>query len=335
MLWPKAGQVRAWALSAVTMLAWLAPSSVYAARALEQAEQLVAASLRGDVEQAELHEAVTEWDRQRAPNQEQPDDGLQIKYMLSHWREITQKRLVAMAEQAADTESFGAAIEGLDRLQRVLEPRDIQRLWMSFKKIGLRGDSRSTEQMAMVLANHGDPRAVHRVLKRLGHAAAHRRAGPRAMPGVVPILPHALWRTGRRGIRGAKMADYDIDDLALHYRGLQLRPGDMLLVDSTNRADGLFNSFSQPRSHFTHCAMVAFVDHPKTGKRVPVAFEVHMGGLRVIPLHRYLSPSFSAYAEVYRPALGGFIGCMWPLGTVDYRLDALLGLGSIRHHFLP
>ena len=238
-----------------------------------------------------------------SPHTYDPRDLVDTKYALSHWRAVTQERLLDSVNAADSPAEYADALQRLNQLNRtVLDSRVVVDLAARYERLSAR-HGRSNELrglLAVTLATHGDPRAVGPVLEKIADPVALRLAGPKPFVDLKPVDPHRKWRAdGWRTVPG--MANYEITHGSVQYRGLQLRTGDILLVDSGQRGGGIYTSFSYPRSNFTHSATVVLLDDQKEANRtIPAVFEMHMGGLRVVPLKRFLSPDFTAYAEAYR-----------------------------------
>lgn len=83
------------------------------------------------------------------------------------------------------------------------------------------------------------------------------------------------------------------------YRGLEFRPGDVLLSNVNLDGNGLYTTLADPKTFCSHSALFAILEHD--GRRFPSVLETYEKGVRPVPLNVFLNPRFSAYTEVYRP----------------------------------
>jgi len=82
------------------------------------------------------------------------------------------------------------------------------------------------------------------------------------------------------------------------YRGLLLKPGDILLSDLSHGASGLISHLCEPRPHFAH---FAFFFVRQNGKRVkPAVMEFFRSGVRVVRPSVFFSFRHTSYVEAYR-----------------------------------
>ncbi len=218
------------------------------------------------------------------------DEWARIKYLLSHWREETRAYLV---QRAAGPHSE-AALDALERLGALIPQADVEKLaammtWVSEEK---------AKQIAYVIAQNGEPESARAALR--GYPQFQRFTDPATQVKMGPIDP-SFYRYGLGWLKDAWEKDYEWseDGKSVKIRGQWVQAGDSLLVDLAMPFDGINTSFAEPRTNFTHNAVVVFLEYG--GRKIPAVFEIHSVGLRIVPLARYLSPEFVYYAEVYRP----------------------------------
>lgn len=104
--------------------------------------------------------------------------------------------------------------------------------------------------------------------------------------------------TFERWSKNSEFSNYKISGNNISFRGLELRPGDILMVSPTLETGGLFTVFSTPDSFSAHVAFIAVLNY--SGKAFPSVVEIHEHGLRAVPLSTYFAGDFSTYIEVIR-----------------------------------
>ena len=104
--------------------------------------------------------------------------------------------------------------------------------------------------------------------------------------------PFERWRAERR------FAEYQFEDGGVRYRGLHLRPGDLLLPNVNLDGNFVYSALSDPKGFCPHSALVAILEHD--GARYPAVVETYEKGLRAVPLCVFLNERYVSYVEVYR-----------------------------------
>lgn len=85
---------------------------------------------------------------------------------------------------------------------------------------------------------------------------------------------------------------------AVLFRGLLLKSGDAIFNYTTQRPVGIFTSVGEQQSVFPHVSMVIIFQTPKG--RLPLVADVFKNGVRLIPLHHFLSDKLLLYSEIFR-----------------------------------
>jgi hypothetical protein len=93
---------------------------------------------------------------------------------------------------------------------------------------------------------------------------------------------------------------YDFKDDSVNFRGLTLKPGDVILNHPTDKPGGTFTSLAKENNSFSHAAIVVFLN--REGRKIPIVIDEHERGARAVPLSVYLSPQVVSYAEIFRTA---------------------------------
>lgn len=199
---------------------------------------------------------------------------LSAKIRGAHWRQRMAAQLIDDAK--LDT---GNRIEALLALGVRLGPGQIKRLRARTPK----GDG-----VARVLAAQGqrDASAAH----------LHELAGP-DLDLKIEVNRDSYW-TFARWSRLPAFADYRFEADGVHYRGLLLRPGDLILPNVNLDGNFIYSALSDPKGFCPHSAV--FVILQAHGRRWPAVIETYEKGLRAVPLCVFLNARFIAYAEIYR-----------------------------------
>lgn len=269
---------------------------------VEELGRLIAASFEAQERGSDLLIGeIMDWERTLDIPTVSAEDHVVIKYMLSHWKMWTGRYLLRRAPGGPT--QFRFALSNLQKLNYTLDRDAILELHSLFLKLPQNERrSRLKEEYGQLLATRGDPKYTLDILKQLQLDTALGLFGPERLIKILPIDP-SRWKS-HGWVKVPGMDAYKWVEGGIEYRGLNIKEGDLLLVDLNKLYDGVNTSFSTPRSSFTHNAVVVFLEHK--GRKIPAALEIHSAGLRVVPLNTYLSPDFTSYVEVFRlndPAL--------------------------------
>jgi len=102
----------------------------------------------------------------------------------------------------------------------------------------------------------------------------------------------------RRWKRKPGFSVYEFDGDGVNFRGLHLRPGDILLANVNIDGNGVYTALSDPTRFSSHAAVFAILEDG--GRRYPAVIETYEKGVRAVPLNVFLGTRFCAYVEVYR-----------------------------------
>jgi len=186
-----------------------------------------------------------------------------------------------MAERLLDD----ATLDPADRVQALLDlavrlkPGQVERL---------RARTPGGDGVARVLAAQGQRDA----------SAAHLQdlAGP-DLDLKIEVNRDSPWPFARWREQEA-FADYRFEADGVRYRGLLLRPGDLILPNVNLDGNFVYSALADPKGFCPHSAV--FVILQARGRRWPAVIETYEKGLRVVPLCIFLNSRYIDYAEIYR-----------------------------------
>jgi hypothetical protein len=197
-----------------------------------------------------------------------------------HWRQRMAERL--LEDAALDP---GERVEALLALAVRLGPGQIERL---------RARTPMGDGVARVLAAQGQRDA--------SAARLHDLAGP-DLDLKIEVNRDSPWTFARWSEQQA-FADYRFEADGVRYRGLLLRPGDLILPNVNLDGNFVYSALSDPKSFCPHSAVFVIIE--ARGRRWPAVIETYEKGLRAVPLCMFLNARYISYAEIYRHRdLGG------------------------------
>ncbi|HSH42654.1 MAG TPA: YiiX/YebB-like N1pC/P60 family cysteine hydrolase [Arenicellales bacterium] len=218
----------------------------------------------------QLRRAYLALDRRRAG----ADQVLELKFAALHWRHRLVSEL-APALTARDTADHNTLTDIVDALGSSLPEPVLARLKRQ----------RQDPLLALQGVPPRDPR--YRAL-----------AGPGITVNIKANRSSA-WPF-RRWKRRTEFSRYAFEGDGVRYRGLHLRPGDVLLANVNLDGNGVYTTLSDPTRFASHAAVFAILEDD--GRRYPAVIETFEKGVRAVPLNVFLGKRFSAYVEVYRHA---------------------------------
>lgn len=220
---------------------------------------------------------------------------MQARYDAQFARTRAARHLLAKATAEAaggvlSPARYADLLQSLDELNLRLRPEQIE---------GLRAlhpgalDRRGAACAANLVSHQGDPSLDLR-----GTVAQEiLRSGPSRILPIPPLDP-SRW-TFARWSSLAGQDWYDERGGAVHFRGLELRPGDVIMMDAASPMAAPLGSMLTPHLPASHLG-VFFLAPTAAGGTVPAVMEITARGLRSVPLNTYFSPWFSTYVEVFR-----------------------------------
>ncbi len=261
------------------------------ARNLKSIQELLAANSR-----------VLEWEHGLEVSRLSSEEHLRIKYLISHWRHYSANLLVLQAMQQPFY--LRDILQGLKDLRAPLSDSSLELLNRVTSNSSTTGRTRVA--FLELAAAFGNRRSLQKLLE--NKRGLSRLAGPVPLSNLAPMVAGPWKNQGWLNDGEFRKLDFELrhylgDASHVVLRGTQIRPGDILLIDHHQSYDGLNTSFSSPRSSFTHCGVVVFLEYDSPRGEIqtyPAVLEIHEAGVRVVPLANYISASFSDYLEVYR-----------------------------------
>ncbi len=227
-------------------------------------------------------------------------DLFEIKYAYEHWRHavslLTVERLSnaenpSVAEQMLTSLSSIPVAVGEDELLSILS---ICRRWsdsVEYPKL--------MDRYVELLLLQGDSRKTKRVLRGMdeaGLAIPPEMDGPdkwiRIRPSYKSAWPFERWS------RFSAFTQYRRGESGVLYRGIEFRPGDVLIINLQNPSEGVFTLALDGPNYSPHMGM--YIDIETDQGSFPAVYEIHSFGVRVVPLHVFLSDTVSSYVEVFR-----------------------------------
>ncbi len=171
-----------------------------------------------------------------------------------------------------------------------------------------RGTPATATALARLLAEHADPGLDPSVLVDLdpsGHALTLR--GPQPLASIRPSRGSSRADPGvwlqRPEMGRVEFVGGDPDHIRV--RGIELRSGDIGVVELNHPGDGIFDSFLETPGVAPHAMLYLSrrVRLPGGGKPLvqPSLFEIYEGGWRTVPVTTALAPKFSWYSQWVRP----------------------------------
>lgn len=92
--------------------------------------------------------------------------------------------------------------------------------------------------------------------------------------------------------------NYTFKGDAVLFRNLLIKSGDVIFNYTTQKPVGIFTAVGEKQNVFPHVSLVVFFQTPKG--RLPLVMDVYKQGMRLIPLHHFLTNDFFVYSEVFR-----------------------------------
>lgn len=220
-----------------------------------------------------IHDAYTRLDRSRAG----ADEVLELKLATLYWRRELLRRLLEHppAWLSTDDNTLAGIIDALHtRLPDSL--------------VAALGHYVSRDTLDYLLARQGMPPRESPIYRSL------------AGPGIALDIranrrsrwPFERWKRTR------EFRLYELRGDGVDFRGMHLRPGDVMLAHVNRDGNGVYTALCEPTRFSSHAAVFAILEDAEG--RYPAAIETYEKGVRAVPLNVFLGEGFSAYVEVYR-----------------------------------
>ncbi len=233
---------------------------------------------------------------------------VELRLLRSHWAKRIAQALLLSVPIATSVELLQVS-QILAALRTLLRREAVKSLIERQSQIG---DASSSQAIASLLAEHALPEEARIGLQELGaHSDWFRRLGPERISKFRPSrktggFDHAHW------LLETEMTEVDFVDGnpdRVRVRGIELRSGDIGIVELNHPGDGLLESFLQEPGVAPHAMLYVTrrVRNPKTNEVLfqPSVLEIYEGGWRCVPITTALHPDFSWYSEWVRPMIDG------------------------------
>ena len=225
---------------------------------------------------------------------------IQLKYQYMLWRQQEKEICLKRIRSQKDELLIERHLIGLYQLQKTLTDSDLKTLMVVLKHF-----PQNPKIHSEILKIFADRLPLATLRKLIYSGQFHgpdkkfliQRAGPLENIVMPPVVPSRYKEKG--WFQSMDLTNYQINGHYLHYRGITLQTGDLLLVDLSHLSGGLFASFIGEGGYAGHIAM--FVMLKEKGKSIPAIIEMHQNGIRAIPVSTFFDPAETHYFEVFRP----------------------------------
>lgn len=280
------------------------------------------------------HDELREWDCDAVDAVNRRYDGVagnasaatlvESRLARSLWAKRTQSALTQeLRSHRVDRHRFAQVIEVIAKLRTRISPSDAETMFRLQEKIGCRS---TATHLAQTLADHGDPSIDGGVIRKLDPSGrCLTRRGPQPLLAIRPSrkskrLDPAGWLQ-QPETSDVEFIDGDPDHVRV--RGIELRSGDIGVVELDHPGDGIFDSFLETPGVAPHAMLFVSRRIKVSGQSEPLVqpslFEIYEGGWRTVPVTTALGPRFSWYSQWVRPpSLPNDIGT-----RLSEQLDAL------------
>lgn len=213
----------------------------------------------------------------------------EMKYMMQHWRFRMSNNIYSSLKRSVDEVEQIALLHSLRKLDLFLNKKRLQ-----YIKEALLDSPKLVDAYTALVQDQGDYEITKQLIKK---DELEPFDGPRKKLNIIPLEPSS-W-TYEKWSEDEEFSRYATDSLGrIYYRGHFFEPGDIVVVNQNVDIEGSFSVLTSGPAHLTHSGI--YVEMIRAGKRYPAIAEVHRIGIRLVPLHIYLSPDFINYGEIYK-----------------------------------
>jgi hypothetical protein len=231
---------------------------------------------------------------------------VELRLMRSFWaKQILNDRLQPQFLQSCTSREFKEAIHLLMQVRCFITKHATELLVMTNNRIG---DKESSVQLCELLADFGDPNSARSVIKESDSSEKFlRRLGPSVNTSFRPIRKSRRSFNPSDWLHDKSMSEVEFidgDPDHIRVRGIELRSGDIGIVELNHPGDGILESFLVNPGLAPHAML--YVTRRIRGAYNKILFqpsllEIYEGGWRSVPVTTGLSPHFSWYSEWVRP----------------------------------
>jgi hypothetical protein len=231
---------------------------------------------------------------------------VELRLMRSYWaKQIVHDKLHPQFLQSCNAQELMEAFQLLIQVRCFVTKQATDLLEATNARVG---DDECTMRLCELLADFGDPVAARNVIKDLDSSGRYlRRLGPAVNTGFRPIRKSRRSFDPSEWLLDKPMSEVDFIDGNpdhIRVRGVELRSGDIGIVELNHPGDGILESFLVSPGLAPH-AMLYVTRRIRDAKNnilfQPSLLEIYEGGWRSVPVTTGLSPHFSWYSEWVRP----------------------------------
>jgi len=210
---------------------------------------------------------------------------IELKFRMQHWRNLITERLLAKNWTEDDLTVRNNSISILNFINVKQSSDALKSLWNKIQHPSL------SKAFQLYLKSQ----AQGPLLKILFNEQ-NDITGPNQCLDIKPIVPTKHldnnWRTN------PELSRYHYTQEGIVFRGIELKPGDIMITNLNIDSDGIYSALCSPKSFASHAGFFVMLTHGN--KTFPAVLEIYQHGLRAIPANVFLSEKFSSYTEVYR-----------------------------------
>ena len=231
---------------------------------------------------------------------------VQLRLMRSYWaKQLANEKLQPKFLQSCNAQEFKEVIQLLSQVRCFITKQATDALSATHSRVG---DQECASLLCQLLADFGDPIAVRSIVKALDSSGKYlRRLGPPVNINFRPIRKSRRSFAPTEWLRDKSMSEVEFidgDPDHIRVRGIELRSGDIGIVELNHPGDGVLQSFLVEPGLAPHAMLYVTRRIRDSGNNIlfqPSLIEIYEGGWRSVPVTTGLSPHFSWYSEWVRP----------------------------------
>ncbi|MCY2974992.1 MAG: hypothetical protein NTW52_10050 [Planctomycetota bacterium] len=231
---------------------------------------------------------------------------VELRLMRSYWaKQLLNDRLHPQFLQSCNSQEFEDTIQLLMQIRCFVTKQATELLVATNTRIG---NDEIAVQLCELLADFGDPTSARNVIKEIDSSGkCLRRLGPTVNMMFRPIRKSRRSFDPTEWLRDKSMSEVefiDEDPDHIRIRGIELRSGDLGIVELNHPGDGILESFLVDPGLAPHAMLYVTRRSRDAYNNIifqPSLIEIYEGGWRSLPVTTGLSPHFSWYSQWVRP----------------------------------
>ncbi len=210
-----------------------------------------------------------------------------IKFLMQKMRQLIKNHLLA---RPLTTHS----IRALRAIHLKLDESALNQL---LERSQLSDDQEFKYQLSSLLAEQGMTKILQKYLAHYRQLNERiKEAGPQ---DFLKMKANRRSRTTEKEwLKKSDFCFYRFTQDGVFYKGMELRPGDMVLSSVNLDGNGIYTTLVEPKGYAYHFGIFAIIEHH--GRRYPVVVETYEIGVRLVPLHQFFCAYFNCYFEIFR-----------------------------------